>query len=126
MATGSASASTLPEKCSPQREFVVEMQDILKQAHETLRRHQPKVRQDDQEEPLWFAQRDKVWFQNKRRQKGDTHKLQQKLVGLYQIIEAYTHKIEKQGQSSIKNEVRLNLYHYCTAESEKKLLSVWN
>ena len=111
MATGSASASTLPEKCSSHREFVVEMQDILKQAHEALRRHQLKVRQDDQEEPLWFAQRDKVWFQNKRRRKGDTHKLQQKLVRLYQIIEAYTYKIKKQGQSSIQNEVRLNPYH---------------
>ena len=62
------------------------MRDRLEQAHEALRQHQLKVRQDDQEEPLLFAPEDMVWLQNRRRKKGDSHKLQQKWLGSYQAV----------------------------------------
>ena len=108
-----------PEESSPRHEFVVEMKERLEQAHETLRQQQMKIRQDDQEEPLLFAQGDLVWLQNRRRKKGESNKLQQKFVGPYQVTEAYsnhTYKIERQGQSSVQNELRLKLYHACAAE----------
>ena len=69
-----------PEDSSPRHEFVVEMKERLEQAHETLRQQQMKIRQDDQEEPLLFAQGDLVWLQNRRRKKGESNKLQQKFV----------------------------------------------
>ena len=40
-------------------------------------------------------------------------------MGLYHVLEAYdnhTYKIERQGQSSVQNEVRPKLYHPCAAE----------
>ena len=52
-------------------------------------------------------------------EKRDSHKLQPKFVGPYHVLEAYdnhTYKIERQGQSSVQNEVRLKLYHPCAAE----------
>ena len=108
-----------PEEASPRHEFVIEMKDRLEQAHEALRQLQIKTRQDDQEEPLLFAPGDMVWLHNRRRKKGDSHKLQPKFVGPYHVLEAYdnhTYKIERQGQSSVQNEVRLKLYHPCAAE----------
>ena len=99
---------------------MVEIKDRLEQAHETLRQHQLRVRQDDQEEPLLFAAGDLVWLQNRRRRKGENPKLQQKFVGPYEVIEAYgnhTYKIDKQGQSSVQSETRLKLYRPCEAES---------
>ena len=78
-----------------------------------------KIRQDDQEEPLLFAQGEVIWLQNRRRKKGESNKLQQKFVGPYHVVEAYSnhmYKIERQGQSSVQNELRLKLYHSCTAE----------
>ena len=103
------------------------MKERLEQAHETLRQQQMKIRQDDQEEPLLFAQGDMVWLQNRRRKKGESNKLQQKFVGPYHVIEAYsnhTYKIERQGQSSVQNELRLKLYHSCTAEPGKAPISL--
>ena len=44
-----------PEESRPRNEFVVEMKDKLEQAHETLRQHQLRIRQDGQEEPLLSA-----------------------------------------------------------------------
>ena len=44
-----------PEESRPRNEFVVEIKDKLEQAHETLRQHQLRIRQDDQEESLLFA-----------------------------------------------------------------------
>ena len=108
-----------PEESRPQNEFVIEMRDRLEQAHEALRQQQLEIRQDDQDEPLLFAPKDLVWLENRRRRKGENNKLQQKFVGPYQIIEAYsnhTYLIERQGQSSVQNEVRLKLYYPCTAE----------
>ena len=111
-----------PEEFSPQHEFVVQMRERLEQAHEALRQQQLEIRQDDQEEPPLFAPGDMVWLQNKRRKRGDNSKLQQKFVGPYQVLEAYsnhTYKIERQGQASIQNESRLKFYYPCTEESGK-------
>ena len=44
-----------PEESRPRNEFVVEIKDKLEQAHETLRQHQLRIRQGDQEESLLFA-----------------------------------------------------------------------
>ena len=109
-----------PEESRPRHEFVVEIKDRLEQAHEALRQHQLKIRQDDQEEPLLFAVGDLVWLQNRRRRKGENPKLQQKFVGPYEVVEAYdnhTYKIDKQGQTSVQSETRLKLYRPCEAES---------
>ena len=109
-----------PEESRPQNEFVMEIRDRLEQAHEALRQQQLEIRQDDQEEPLLFTPKDLVWLENRRRRKGENNKLQQKFVGPYQVMEAYnnpTYLIERQGQSSVQNEIRLKLYYPCTAES---------
>ena len=116
-----------PEENRPRHDFVVEIKDKLEQAYETLRQHQLRVRQDDQEEPLLFAASDLVWLQNRRRRKGENPKLQQKFIGPYQVVEAYdnhTYKIDRQGQSSVQSETRLKLYRPCMAESGKAPVSL--
>ena len=98
------------------------MKERLEQAHEALRQQQLEIRQEDQDEPLLFAVGDMVWLQNRRRRRGDSNKLQPKFVGPYQVLEAYenhTYLIDRQGQDSVQNEVRLKLHHPCTAELGK-------
>ena len=59
--------------------------------------------------------------------KRDSHKLQQKFVGPYHVLEAYdnyTYKIERQGQSSVQNEVKLKVYNSCTAKPGKASASL--
>ena len=102
-----------PNESSPQHEFVIEMKERLEQANKTLRQEQLKVRQDGHEKLPLFAPEDMVWLQSKR-SKGENSKLQQKFIGPYQVMEAYsnhTYLIERQGQNSVQNEVRLKLYH---------------
>ena len=111
-----------PEEANPQHDFVVDMKERLEQAHEALRQQQLEIRQEDQDEPLLFAVGDMVWLQNRRRRRGDSNKLQPKFVGPYQVLEAYenhTYLIDRQGQDSVQNEVRLKLHHPCSTELGK-------
>ena len=111
-----------PTDFSPQHEFVVDINERLKQAHEALRQQQLEIRQEDQEKPPLFATEDLVWLENRRRRKGDNSKLQPKFVGPYKVVKVFdnhTYLIDRQGQDSVQNECRLKLYHPCPEEAGK-------
>ena len=108
--------SPLDKQHQSTQEFVQEVQKRLSQVHDMLREEQCTNRQEDQEEPPLFAERDQVWMVNKRRRKGENPKLQAKFLGPYEVIQAYgnhTYLIERQGQQSVQSESRLKLYKAC-------------
>ena len=86
-----------------QSQYVSELQDRLRIAHELLRNQQQEVRTADNTEPLLFKKGDLVWLENKRRKKGENPKLQPKYVGPYEVKEArlnHTYLIDRSQQES--------------------------
>ena len=119
MTTKPIAAPAPPEESGPQHEFVVNMSERVEQAHKALKQHNLKVWQSDPEEPLLFAPGYMMWLENKRRQRGDSSKLQQKFAKPYQVIEAYdnhTYKIKRQRQISVQTDVSLTLHYLCPAK----------
>jgi len=56
---------------------------------------------------------DWVWMVNYRRRRGQAVKLQPKFVGPYAVVEVmpnHTYRLERSGQISVQNEVRLKPY----------------
>ena len=97
-------------------QYVVDVQDRLREAHQVLREQQQDVRHEDTEEPPLFSPGDMVLLLNKRRRKGENPKLQQKFVGPYEVLKSFpnhTYHISRQGQTSTQNESRLKLYRPC-------------
>ncbi|XP_067945465.1 uncharacterized protein [Watersipora subatra] len=54
----------------PAHEHALKVQRKLQTVHETLRRYQMEVRQENQEEPPLYTSGDWVWLTNKRRRRG--------------------------------------------------------
>ena len=97
-------------------EYVIAVQERLKETQGMLRQQQNEVRHEDAEEPPLYAAGDLVWMVNKRRRKGENPKLQRKFVGPYLVEVSYpnhTYLISRQGQTSVQNEGRLKLYRAC-------------
>ena len=70
-----------PLKVTPQNEYCQELLDRLEMAHAAFREQQTVIRQEDQEEPLFFSPGDMVWLENRHRRKGENPKLQAKFQG---------------------------------------------
>ena len=108
-----------PLKVTPQNEYCQELLDRLEMAHAAFREQQIVIRQEDQEEPLFFSPGDMVWLENRHRRKGENPKLQAKFQGPYTVVRSWAnhpYQIERSGQTSVQNECRLKAYRPCPEE----------
>ena len=102
-----------PDKPKPVQQYVVDMEERLRTAHDALRREQHEVVQHDFKEPPLYKVGDDVLLQSKRKRKGRSNKLQTKFCGPYMITESWnnhTYQVEKNGQVSVQHESRLKLH----------------
>jgi len=103
----------IPEQGYSIHEYASQLVEQMQVAHEILREKQWQVRQEDSSEPPLYQVGDWVWMVNYRRRRGQTAKLQPKFVGPYAVVEVmpnHTYKLERSGQISVQNEVRLKPY----------------
>jgi len=97
----------------PVHEYVGKLVECKRKAHDALREKQWAVRTEDSEEPPLYREGDWVWMISYRRRRGQSAKLQPKLVGPYCIVEVlanHTYRVERSGQISVQNEQRLKPY----------------
>ena len=102
-----------PDKPKLVQQYVVDMEERLRTAHDALRREQHEVVQHDFKEPPLYKVGDDVLLQSKRKRKGRSNKLQTKFCGPYMITESWnnhTYQVEKNGQVSVQHESRLKLH----------------
>lgn len=64
-------------------EYVVRIKKQLERNYQELWDAQLQTRQNDREEPLWFAPGEMLWLESQRRTKGSNPKLHPKFVGPY-------------------------------------------
>jgi len=101
----------LPE--GPVHEYVRELVDRMRTAHEVLREKQWQVRGEDSDEPPLYQTGDWVWMLSYQRKRGQSAKLQPKFVGPYCILEVlanHTYRVECSGQISVQSEKHLKPY----------------
>ena len=86
----------------------------MEAAHEKLRAQQLLIRSGDRQEERSFKAGQLVWLKTKRFSRGQSHKLQPKYTGPYEVKEAarnHTYVIEQNGRRSREAESRLKAYH---------------
>jgi len=101
----------LPE--GPVHEYVRELADRMRTAHEVPREKQWQVRGEDLDEPPLYQTGNWVWMLSYWRKCGQPAKLQPKFVGPYCIIEVlpnHTYRVECSRQISVQSEKRLKPY----------------
>ena len=86
----------------------------METAHDKLRSQQPQLRMGDKQEESSFKAGQLVRLKTKRFSKGQSHKLQPRYTGSYEIKKAarnHTYVIEQNGRQSREAESRLKAYN---------------
>ena len=88
---------------SSRESYAAELANRMEAAHDKLRAQQLQLRTGDRQEEPSFKAGQLVWLRTKRFSKGQTHKLQPKYTGPYEVKEAarnHTNAIEQNGRRS--------------------------
>ena len=94
--------------------YAAELANCMEAAHDKLQAQQLLIRTGDRQEEPSFKAGQLVWLKTKRFLKGQSHKLQPKYTGPYEVKEAarnHTYVIEQNGHHSREAESRLKAYH---------------
>ena len=94
--------------------YAAELSRRMETAHDKLRSQQLQLRTGDKQEEPSFKTGQLVWLKTKRFSKGQSHKLQPRYTGPYEIKEAarnHTYVIEQDGRRSREAESRLKAYN---------------
>ena len=99
---------------SSRESYAAELANRMEAAHDKLRAQQLLIRTGDRQKEPSFKAGQLVWLKTKRFSKGQSHKLQPKYTGLYEVKEAarnHTYIIEQNGRRSREAESRLKTNH---------------
>ena len=99
---------------SSRESYAAELANRMDAAHEKLRAQQLLLRTGNRQEEPSFKAGQLVWLKTKRFSRGQSHKLQPKYTGPYEVKEAtrnHTYVIEQNDRRSREAESRLKAYH---------------
>ena len=99
---------------SSRESYAAELANRMEAAHDKLRAQQLRLRTGKRQGEPSFKAGQLVWLKTKRFFKGQSHKLQPKYTGPYEVKEAarnHTYVIEQNGRRNREAESRLKAYH---------------
>jgi len=112
----------VPAPESNVHEYVDELITRMRTAHEVLCEQQWQLRSGDSNDPSLYKVGDWVRMTSHRQRYGQVAKLQPKFVGPYCVTEVmpnHTYKVERSGNVSVQDEVRLKPYRLSLMQQDR-------